>query len=327
MWLYLVRRLGLAVAIVLVATFVLFALVHVIPGDPASIALGPRATPAMQEEFRQRMGLHLPVPIQFARFAGRALIGDLGTDVFSHQPVSRLVWLAFPHTAALGALGLGWAVVVGIPLGCYSAVRRGSGLDRLTAVLSVSAIAVPSFIVAIYALLVFAVWLKWLPAIGAGQPGDRLRFLVLPAFAIGLGWVGYLARLVRASMLEVLGEPHVRAARAFGIPQRRIVYRYALKLAILPTVALLGVGVGRLLSGAVFAEIVFARPGLGRLVYDGVVSRNYPVVMGTVLVTTWLFVLSTLVSDLAAAALRLRETLRYRRRTNTVRGSPNSFLC
>lgn len=314
MWRYVLRRLGLALAIVLVAMAMLFGMLHLVPGDPASIALGPRATPEMREDFRARMGLDKPVPVQFAMFVGRAVRGDLGKDVWSNQPVAWLVWLAFPHTAALTALGLGWAMLLGIPLGCYSALHRGSGVDRITGVVSVSAIAVPSFVVAIYALLVFAVWLKWFPAIGAGNPGDigsQLRHLVLPSFAIGLGWVGYLARLVRASMLEVLGEAHIRAARAFGLPERQIVYQYALKLAILPTVALLGVGIGRLLSGAVFAEIVFARPGLGRLVYDGVITRNYPVVMGTVLVTTWLFVLCTLAADLVAALLdpRVREKL------------------
>ena len=314
MWRYVLRRLGLALLIVLVAMAILFGLIHVVPGDPASIALGPRATPEMREEFRVRMGLDQPIPVQFVRFVGSALRGDLGRDVWSRQPVARLVWLALPQTAALTVLGIGWAILLGVPLGCLSAVQRGSWLDRITGVLSVSAIAIPSFIVSIYALLVFAVWLKWFPAIGAGRPGDlpsQLWHLALPAFAIGLGWVGFLARLVRASMLEILGETHVRAARALGLPERRIVFRYALKLAILPTVTLLGVGVGRLLSGAVFAEIVFARPGLGRLVYDGVTTRNYPVVMGAVLVTSWLFALSTLAADLLVAWLdpRVRETL------------------
>jgi peptide/nickel transport system permease protein len=314
MWRYVLRRLVLAVLIVLVAMAMLFGMIHLVPGDPASVALGPRATPEMREEFRARMGLDRPIPVQFARFVASALQGDLGRDVWSRQPVARLVWAALPHTAGLTLLGIGWALSLGIPLGCFAAVRRGSALDRVTGILSVSAIAIPSFIVAIYALLVFAVWLKWFPAIGAGRPGDvrsQIWHLVLPAFAIGLGWVGFLARLVRASMLEILGETHVRAARALGLPERRIVYRYALKLAILPTVALLGVGIGRLLSGAVFAEIVFARPGLGRLVYDGVISRNYPVVMGTVLVTTWLFALSTLAADLLVAWLdpRVREQL------------------
>jgi peptide/nickel transport system permease protein len=178
----------------------------------------------------------------------------------------------------------------------------------------VGAIAVPSFVVAIYSLLVFAVALKWLPAIGAGQEGDmvsQLEHLILPSLAVGLGWVGYIARLVRASMLEVLGENHIRTARAFGLPERSIIYSYALRLAILPTVALLGVGIGNMLSGAVFAEIVFARPGIGKLIYDAVITRNYPVVMGSVIVTTVLFVICTTVSDLVAAALdpRIRESL------------------
>jgi peptide/nickel transport system permease protein len=314
MWLFLARRPLLALAIVLVAMTVLFVAIHLVPGDPASIALWPRATPEMREEFRTRMGLDLPIPLQLARFVANVARGDLGRDLWSNQSMAALVWRQLPHTAVLTGVGICWAIALGIPLGCLAAVRRGSWLDRVTAVLSVSAIALPSFIVAVYALLVFAVWLKWFPAIGAGRSGDpldQLWHLVLPSFAIGVGWVGFPVRLVRASMLEVLGEPHVRAARALGLPERRIVYRYALRLAILPTVALLGVGIGRLLSGAVFAEIVFARPGLGRLVYEGVVGRNYPVVMGTVVVTTALLVLSTLVADLLVATLdpRVRERL------------------
>jgi peptide/nickel transport system permease protein len=226
--------------------------------------------------------------------------------VWSNRSVAAIILEALPHTLALTALGLGWSVALGIVLGCFSATHRGSWLDRAIGVLSVSAIAVPSFVVALYSLLVFAVALRWLPAIGAGEAGDlgdQLRHLVLPAFAIGLGWVGYIARLVRASMLEVMGENYIRTARAFGLPERRIVYRYALTVAILPTVALLGVGIGNLLSGAVFAEIVFARPGIGKLIYDSVLNRNYPVVMGAVLVTTMLYVLATLIADLLAALL------------------------
>src|SRR5262249_38466892 len=161
-----------ALVIVTVAMAMLFGMLHVVPGDPASIALGPRATPEMREDFRVRMGLDRPLPVQFARFVASVVRGDLGTDVWSNQPVARLVWLAIPHTAALAALGIGWALALGVPLGCYSALHRGSWLDRVTGVLLVGTIAVPSFIVAIYALLVFAVWLKWFPAIGAGRPGD-----------------------------------------------------------------------------------------------------------------------------------------------------------
>jgi peptide/nickel transport system permease protein len=169
-------------------------------------------------------------------------------------------------------------------------------------------------VVALYSLLLFAVTLQWLPAIGAGQIGDfgdRLVHLILPAFAIGLGWVGYIARLVRASMLEVLGENHVRTARAFGLPESTIIFKYALRLAVLPTVTMLGTGIGRLLSSAVFAEIVFARPGLGKLIYDSVTSRNYPLVMGSVVVATAFFVFTVTVSDAVTALLdpRIRESL------------------
>ena len=158
--------------------------------------------------------------------------------------------------------------------------------------------------VALYSLLVFAVYLKWLPAIGAGREGDiidQVKHLLLPSLAVGLGWVGYLARMVRASMLEILGENHIRTARAFGLPERTIVLHYALRLAILPTVTLLGVGIGNMLSGVVFAEIVFARPGVGKLIFDAVITRNYPLVMGSVIMTTILFVLCTTLADLVSA--------------------------
>jgi peptide/nickel transport system permease protein len=306
MLIYTLKRTGLALLIVLVAMTMLFSMIYLVPGDPASIALGPRATPEMKAALIARMGLDQPIPVQLLNFITGMLSGNLGVDVWSNRSVAAIILEALPHTLALTALGLGWSVTLGIVLGCFSATNRGSWIDRAIGVLSVSAIAVPSFVVALYSLLVFAVALNWLPAIGAGEAGDlgdQLRHLVLPAFAIGLGWVGYIARLVRASMLEVMGENHIRTARAFGLPERRIVYRYALTVAILPTVALLGVGIGNLLSGAVFAEIVFARPGIGKLIYDSVLNRNYPVVMGAVLVTTMLYVLATLIADLLAALL------------------------
>ena len=192
-----------------------------------------------------------------------------------------------------------------------ASIRRNSWLDRITGVLSVAFIAVPSFVVALYALLFLSVRLRWFPAIGAGEPDDwpsMTRHLVLPAFALGLGWVGYIARLVRASMLEVMEENHIRMARAFGLPERVVLGRYALRIAILPTVTILGLGIGTMLSGALFAEIIFSRPGIGKLLHESVMTRNYPVVMGAVLVTTIFFVATTFVSDVINAILdpRLR---------------------
>jgi peptide/nickel transport system permease protein len=314
MLLFLVRRTGLALAIIAVAVTLLYTMIHMVPGDPASIILGPRATPEMREALRERLGLDDPFVVQVGTFFANVLRGDLGTDIVRDRPVTQIVFGQLPYTVTLVIAAVGWAALLGIPLGCFSAIRRGTIADRIIGVLSVSAIAIPSFVVSIYALLIFAVALRWLPAIGAGEPGDilgQIRHLILPAFAVGLGWVGYIARMVRASMLEVMGESHIRMARAFGLPQRRIVFRYALPIAVLPTVTILGVGIGYLISAAVFAEIVFTRPGIGSLLYESVGQRNYPVVMGAVLVTTALFVVSTTIADLINAALdpRAREKL------------------
>ncbi|MGD8291788.1 MAG: ABC transporter permease [Desulfobacterales bacterium] len=311
---YLMKRIALAVVIVVVAVILLYTLIQLVPGDPASTILGPRATAEMKEALRQRMGLDQPLIIQIGRFLGRLTRGDLGMDYFSELPVSELVFGQLGHTLVLVFASMFWAILLGIPLGCYSALFRNSVLDKITGVVSIGVIAMPSFVVALYALLVFAVLLHWLPAIGAGEagnPASQLRHLILPAFAIGLGWVGYIARLVRASMLETMGENHIRTARAFGLKESTIVYRYAMSLAILPTITMLGTGIGRLISSAVFAEIVFARPGIGKLIYDSVISRNYPIVMGSVVVATALFVLATTVSDIVNAMLdpRIRESL------------------
>jgi peptide/nickel transport system permease protein len=314
MWLYLVRRIGLAIAIVAVAVTMLYTMIHMVPGDPASIMLGPRATPELREALRVRLGLDDPFIVQVGTFFMNVLRGDLGIDIVRDQPVTNIVLGQLPYTIVLVLAAIGWAAMVGVPLGCFSAIYRDTFADRIVAVLSVSFIAIPYFVISIYALLIFAVWLRWFPAIGVGEPGDlggQIRHLVLPAFAVGLSWVGYIARMVRASMLEVLGENHVRTARAYGLSEWRIVFRYALPIAVLPTVTILGVGIGYLLSSAVFAEIVFSRPGIGSLIYESVGQRNYPVVMGGVLVTTVLFVVSTTLADLINAALdpRIREKL------------------
>jgi peptide/nickel transport system permease protein len=313
MWLFLVRRAFLAAAIVAVAVTLLYIMIHAVPGDPATIILGPRATPELKEALRQKMGLDEPLPVQILTFFADLLQGDMGTDVFTNRSVSVIVFEQLPHTLVLIFTSIAWAALVAIPLGCYSAIRRNTVLDKATGVLSVATIAIPSFVMALYALLIFAVALQWLPAIGAGEGSlvERGRHLLLPAFAVGVSWVGYIARVVRASMLEVLGENHVKMARAFGLSERRIVLRYALPLAILPTVTLLGVGIAYLLSAAVFAEVVFARPGIGKLIVDAVNSRNYPIVMGCVLTTTVLFVVSTTLADLINALLdpRARESL------------------
>jgi peptide/nickel transport system permease protein len=292
----------------------MFFMIHLVPGDPARILLGPRATPEMIADISMRMGLDQPLIIQLMKFLGNILKGDLGMDVISNRPVTSIVFGQLPYTLWLIFSAIFGAMLIGIPLGCYSALHRNTLADRISGVISVTCITAPSFVVALYSLLIFAVTLKWFPSIGAGEKGDffdQLAHLVLPAFAIGLAWVGYLSRLVRASMLEVMGENHIRTARAYGLTETTIIYRYALKIAILPTVTVIGVGMGFLISAAVLTEIVFARPGLGKLIIESITSRNYPVVMGSVLISTVLFVISTTISDLVNAFLdpRIRANL------------------
>jgi len=309
---FITQRGLLALFILLLAVTLLFAMIHMMPGDPASVILGPKASPELKAELNQRMGLDQPLIIQLGHFYADLARGDLGVDVFTNRAVSEIVFEQLPYTIVLVLAAIGGATLLGIPLGCFSAIKRNSLLDRLTGVMSVGFIAIPSFVVALYLLLWLSVNWRWFPAMGAGASGDfadQARHLVLPATALGLGWVGYISRLVRASMLEVMEENHIRTARAFGLPERTIIIHYALRIAVLPTVTILGLGIGAMLSGALFAEIVFSRPGIGKLLHEAVVTRNYPVVMGSVLVTTTFFVLSTLVSDIINAALdpRLRE--------------------
>ncbi|MDR6953221.1 peptide/nickel transport system permease protein [Ancylobacter sp. 3268] len=309
---YVIRQVCLAAGVLLTAVIILFCLIYLVPGDPATIALGPRASAEQKELFRQQMGLDQPVPVQALRFLGNLARGDLGTDLLTRQPVAALVLGALPKTIVLALVGLGWAILLGIPLGCVSALRPNGWMDRLIGLFSTGVIALPSFLLAIYSLILFAVVLGWLPAMGAGEPGDlgdQIAHLVLPAFAVGLGWVGYIARLVRASLLETLQENHIRTYRAFGISDMRIALRFALPIAMIPVVAVIGVGLGNLLSGAVLVEVVFSRPGLGSLAHTAVTSRNSPVLVGTVLVTTLLYVGANLATDLIAALLdpRIRK--------------------
>ena len=309
---YTAQRLVLSVVIVMVAVSILKLMLHVVPGDPAVLVLGPRATPELIAQTREAMGLDRPLLVQLVTFFGNIFRGDLGHDVFTGRAVSQIVFEQLPYTLILISVAIMWSAALGIVLGAYSALRRNTWFDTLSGIVSVGTISIPAFVMALYAVLVFAVWLRWLPAIGAGEGFlNSITHLILPAFAIGVSWVGYVARMVRASMLEIMGQPHVRMARAFGLPERRITRSHILKIAVLPAVTLIGTGVAHLFSAAVFVEVIFARPGIGALIVQAVNERNYPIVLGAVLVTTGIIVLATLISDLVIALLdpRQREEL------------------
>src|SRR5689334_16874658 len=216
---YTIKRIGLGLLILVGVMFAMYAAVFIVPGNPARAALGPRATQEMVDRLTREMGLDQPYIIQIYHFFANVLSGNLGLDVISNRPVATEIWEVLPNTLILCVVGLGWATLLAIPLGCLAVLKRGTWIDRAASLLSVSVISLPYYVIAIYALLIFAVELNWLPAIGdgeAGNIGSRIQALILPAFAIGFTWVGYLARLVRASMLDVMGEPHIRTARAFG---------------------------------------------------------------------------------------------------------------
>lgn len=299
---YLLQRLGMTFGVVLLVLLFLAGIVHIVPGDPAVLILGPRATEAMIEQTRLEMGLDDPIWYQIWSYVFNAFQGDLGRDFVSNRSVVALVMSALPHTLALALTSLVMALVVGIPLGVLSATRPDSWLDRVTSVISVSFITVPSYVLGLFLLLLFPLTLGVLPATGVGdpsQPLDYLRHLILPSTALALTWVGYFARLVRSSMLEVVGANYIRVARAYGIKERAIYYRYALKNAVIPTIAILGVGLGNLMGGAVFIEVIFSRPGLGRLALDAIATRNFPVVRGSILFVALLFVVANLLADLS----------------------------
>lgn len=299
---YLLKRLGMTLAVVLVVMLFLAGIVHLIPGDPVTNILGPRATESGIEQVQEEMGLNDPVYEQVASFMWNALQGDLGRDFATNRSVTSLIGNALPHTLILALAALGIAFFIGVPLGVLAATKPDSLLDRATSILSVSLITPPSYVTGLFLLLIFPIGLGVLPATGVGElsePWDYLRHLVLPASALAITWIGYFARLVRASMLEVVGSNYIRVARAYGIRERLVHYRYALKNALMPPIAILAVSLGNLMGGAVFVELIFARPGLGKLALDAIEGRNFPILRGSILVIALLFVVANLIADLS----------------------------
>ncbi|MFH1909295.1 MAG: ABC transporter permease [Chloroflexota bacterium] len=301
---YFVKRiLGIIPTLLCVLLF-LFSLIYLLPGDPASIMLGPRATPAMVETLNKSLGLDQPVYVRLGHYIWGILHGDLGESVWSRHSVSSLLMSALPYTIVLTLSSMGLAAFFGIILGVLAAIYGKTIIDHLVTVLSLIAVSVPDFVVACLLLLIFAVRLRLFPVLGGGEAGnigDQIHHLILPIIALTLGWLGYIARLVRDTTLEVLDMDYIKVLRSFGAPMRYIAYKYALKNAIIPVVATIGLGVGKLLGGAVFVEMIFNRPGIGKVITDAVAARDLPVVQGGVLIAALLFILANLAADLSYA--------------------------
>jgi peptide/nickel transport system permease protein len=298
---YILKRIATtAIVLVLLISF-LSILIYIVPGDPAKTILGPRATPELIEKIHVEMGLDKSPVAQVGSFFLNVLKGDLGTDVFTNRPISTIIMDVLPHSIILTFSSLFIAILIGIPLGIFSATHPNTWADRLQGFVSISFITIPPYVVGLFFLLIFSEKLRIFPVIGLGDPGDigdYIMHLIIPAVVLSLSWIGYLARLVRTSLLEVLHETYITAARSMGIRYRIILYTYALKNALIPTVAVLGVGLGKLLAGTVFVEIIFSRPGMGTLIMNAIQNRNYPVVQGASLIIALWFVASNLVADI-----------------------------
>ena len=306
---YVVRRLLLLVPVLLGVSIIIFMVLHLSPGDPAEIMLGSQATQADLERLRAELGLTQPLYIQYIHWLGLVVRGDLGRSIWMKRPVLGEVLERFKATLVLTGAGLLLSTVVGLAFGIASAVRPNSLLDRASAVASLFGASMPVFWLGIVLMVLFALWLGWLPAsgmyapYGGGDLRDLLAHLALPAFTLAAASVTIIARLTRSTMLETLGQDYIRTARAKGVVERAVVLRHGLKNALIPIVTVVGVQAGYLLGGAVLTETVFAWPGVGTLMVQGILARDFPLVQGCVLVVALSFVVINLIVDLLYAWL------------------------
>jgi peptide/nickel transport system permease protein len=293
---YVCGRLLAAVPVLIGVTLAAFLMLHLVPGDPVAAMLGQEgADPSAAAQLRHQLGLDQPLPVQYAHFLLRAVHGDLGRSILSHRPVLAQILDLLPSTAQLALCALIVAVTVGVGAGIVAAVGHRTWIDSTAMVLAVAGVASPTFFVALLLIFFFSVQLGWLPATGAGSPSA----LFLPAITLGLPSAALLARLVRSSMLEVLRLDFVRTARAKGLRNRTVIVRHALKNALIPVVTTIGAQLGAMLGGTIIIETVFARPGIGQLVLQAVLNKDFPLVQGEVLFTAVVYVLINLAVDVS----------------------------
>jgi peptide/nickel transport system permease protein len=297
MFSYLAQRLAGAVLVVFGVISIVFLLIHLIPGDPVEIMLGEAASATDREALRVALGLDQPVLLQFTHYLHGLLQLDLGTSLQSRRPVTDLLLERLPATLLLAGVTLAVTLALALPLGMLAAVRRGSPLDGGAMAFSMLGVSIPNFWLGPLLILVFSLWLGWFPVSGREGVGS----VVLPAVTLGTGLAAVLSRMVRSSMLEVLGEDYIRTARAKGLPPHRVILHHGLRNALLPVITLLGLQLGALLAGAVITETVFSWPGIGLLTIEAIQSRDYPVVQASVLLISVGYVLVNLLTDIAYA--------------------------
>jgi peptide/nickel transport system permease protein len=302
MFAYIVRRVLATIPVMAVVALFVFSLLYIAPGDPAAVIAGDQATPEDVERIRQSLGLDRPFLIRFTEWVVRILSGDLGVSIFTNLPVSLMIQQRLEPTLSLMVVTLILAVSIAVPMGVIAAARVGTFIDKFVMAFAVLGFSVPVFVVGYLLAYIFALELEWLPVQGytpfANGFFPWIENLILPAIALGSVYIALIARITRASMLEVLQQDYIRTARAKGAGQRSILFLHALKNAAVPIVTVIGIGIALLIGGAVVTESVFAIPGLGRLTVDAILRRDYPVIQGVVLLFSFTYVLVNLLIDI-----------------------------
>ena len=303
---YTLKRLLALIPVLFGVSLLVFASLYLTPGDPLSAILGEAVVSKEQmEQLREQYGFDDPLYVQYLRFAGRALQGDLGRSLRYNQPVLQQIRDQLPATIQLTLAAMAFAIALGLALGVLAAIYHNTWIDFTAMLVSLAGISIPTFWSGLILLLIFALELGWLPATGT----EGWQRLILPAFALGYGAAAIIARLTRSSMLEVLRQSYVTTARAKGLPGHMVILRHTLKNALIPVITIVGLQFGNLLAGAVVVETVFSRQGIGRLLVDAILSKDFPTVQGTVLLVAAMYVLINLLVDLSYAVVDPR--IRY----------------
>ncbi len=299
---YSLRRIASTIPVMGIVALFIFSLLYIAPGDPAAIIAGDQATPADVERIRAGLGLDRPFLVRFGEWFWHVLNGDLGTSIFTNLPVTKMIAQRIEPTVSLMVLTLILSIGIAVPMGVIAAWKQGSWIDRLIMIFAVFGFSIPVFVVGYLLAYVFALQLEWVPVQGytpiAQGIGPWFANLILPSIALGGVYIALIARITRATMLEVLSQDYIRTAKAKGVGSRTVLFLHALKNAAVPIVTVIGIGVALLIGGSVVTESVFAIPGLGRLVVDAILRRDYPVIQGVILMFSFVYVLVNLCVDL-----------------------------
>ena len=298
---YLISRFLATIPVLIGTSLFTFLLVRLVPGDPIQIMLGPEVMGNARAEIARLYGLDRPWPIQYLEWVGNVLRGDLGNSIRTGLPIADSIWQRLPATLELTLLAILIGIVIGVPLAILAAQHRGRVTDGSLSAFVLLGISMPGFWLATLLVLFFSLYLRWLPPIGyvplIENPIENLRRMILPAISLGVAFGATTMRFTRSSLLEVFNQEYIRAARAKGLREQMVVYRHALKNALIPVITVTGIQIGRLLGGTVIIEQIFALPGIGRYVFDAISQRDYPVIQGTVLFFTIVFIVINLTVD------------------------------